>query len=89
MPKLTDCLIDITCRVLRIEGTQVTRTARFAEDLGADSIDCVELMMALEDAFGIEFADDDVSELTTIDAVADYLRHRAAHKQAVRSLLAA
>lgn len=89
MPKLTACLIDITRNTLEIEGTDVTRDARFAEDLGADSLDCVELMMALEEEFEIEFPDEAMSDLTTIGAVADYLRIRAADKPAVMSLTAA
>lgn len=85
---LTTRLIDITSETLGIERTFVSRTSRFVEDLGADSVDCVELMMVLEDAFEIEVADADVLDLTTVDAVATYLRIRASNKPTVRSLLA-
>ncbi len=89
MPRLTTFLIDITRDTLSIEEKRVTETARFAEDLGADSLDCVELMMALEDRLGIEFSDDELPALTSVKAVADYLKSRAWDRPAVRSLLAA
>lgn len=75
MPELTARLIDITCETLEIDRDRVSASARFAEDLGADSMDCVELMIAIENAFGIEFADDDVPELMTIADVAHHIRH--------------
>lgn len=78
MPELTARLIDITCETLQIDRRAVTATARFAEDLGADSMECVELMIAIEDAFGIEFSDEDVPGLTTIAEVACYIRQAAA-----------
>ncbi len=75
MPELTARLIDITCDTLEIDRDRVSASARFAEDLGADSMDCVELMIAIEDAFGLEFADDEVPELKTIADVARHIRH--------------
>ncbi len=89
MAKLTECLIEITRKTLGVLGDGVTRSTRFVEDLGADSIDCVELMMAMEERFEIEFADDELSVLTTIAAVENFLQRCAADKPVVRSLMAA
>ncbi|WP_369681855.1 acyl carrier protein [Alicyclobacillus macrosporangiidus] len=47
--------------------------ARFAEDLGADSLDITELVVAFEDEFGVEIPDEDLAGLTTIRAVVDYI----------------
>ena len=66
--------------IAEILGKDVSKTglsASFAEDLGADSLDCVEIVMALEEKFGIEIADADVASLKTIgDAVAYVDRRR-------------
>lgn len=77
MPDLVSRLIDITRRTLDVENKPITVATNFVEDLGADSLDCVDLMMAVEDAFDVEFADDELSGLTTVGAVADYLRKQA------------
>jgi acyl carrier protein len=73
--------------VLDIPGDHIGCAARFVDDLGADSFDCVELMMTLEAAFEIEIADDEWSRLTTISAVEDYLLQHAAKNPAVKTLL--
>ncbi len=87
MPELTSRLIDITRRTLDVEGERITGATRFVEDLGLDSIDCVELMIAIEDAFGIEFPDEDLPELTTISAVGNYISRVVVPVGAARSLL--
>ena len=74
MSQLATRLIDITCTTLEIDLDRVSASSRFVEDLGADSLDCVELMIAIEDAFGIEFPDEDLPDLVTITDVADYIR---------------
>jgi acyl carrier protein len=73
MSEPTTRLIDITCTTLEIDSNCVSASSRFVEDLGADSLDCVELMIAIEDAYGIEFPDEDLSDLVTIAEVTDYL----------------
>ena len=75
MPELTTRLIDITCSTLEIDSNCVSASSRFVEDLGADSLDCVELMMAIEDAFWIEIPDEDLDGLASITDVADYIRN--------------
>ena len=75
MPEFTARLIDITCKTLEIDQDGVSASSHFVEDLGADSIDCVELMMAIEEAFWIEFPDEELADLVTIADVADYIRN--------------
>uniref|UniRef100_A0A7V4A0L0 Acyl carrier protein n=1 Tax=Thermus tengchongensis TaxID=1214928 RepID=A0A7V4A0L0_9DEIN len=56
---------------LSVEPEKVTLEARFIEDLGADSLDTVELIMGLEDEFGLEISDEDAEKIRTVkDAVA-------------------
>ena len=58
--------------VLGVEESAVTEDARFKDDLDADSLDLVELVMALEDEFGIEIPDEDAEKITTVQNAIDY-----------------
>ena len=58
---------------LGVEPNQVTMDARFREDLQADSLDLVELIMEFEEQFGGEISDEDAQKLTTVRQVVDYL----------------
>jgi acyl carrier protein len=62
---------DIIINELGVEAEKVTPEAKFVEDLGADSLDTVELVMAFEEEFGIEIPDEDAEKLQTVgDAIA-------------------
>jgi len=63
---------------LDIPHEQVTATSRFIEDLGADSLDVVELVMTLEEEFDIDIPDDDAQELITVGAAVQYIEKNAA-----------
>jgi len=61
---------------LGVKEEQVTNEASFVEDLGADSLDTVELVMALEEEFELEIPDEDAEKITTVQQAVDYI---AAH----------
>ncbi len=61
---------------LSIGEDQVTESASFIEDLGADSLDTVELVMALEDEFKLDIPDEDAEKLTTVGKALDYILSR-------------
>jgi acyl carrier protein len=71
---LEDKVRDIIVEQLGVNAEQVTREASFIEDLGADSLDTVELVMAFEEEFGAEIPDEDAEKLTNVGAVIDYLK---------------
>jgi acyl carrier protein len=59
---------------LGVNPEQITPAASFIEDLGADSLDTVELVMAFEEEFGMEISDEDAEKLTNVSAVVEYLK---------------
>jgi acyl carrier protein len=64
---------EIVADKLSIGEDQVTEEASFIDDLGADSLDTVELVMALEDEFDMDIADEDAEKLTTVGKAIDYV----------------
>lgn len=58
---------------LGVEESQVTEEASFTEDLNADSLDLVELIMSLEEQFGMQISDEDAEKLTTVGEAVDYI----------------
>ena len=62
---------------LSISEDQITEEASFIDDLGADSLDTVELVMALEDEFDMDIPDEEAEKLTTVGAAMDYVLERA------------
>nr|AXK15415.1 acyl carrier protein [Candidatus Hamiltonella sp.]AXK15427.1 acyl carrier protein [Candidatus Hamiltonella sp.]AXK15439.1 acyl carrier protein [Candidatus Hamiltonella sp.] len=58
---------------LGVKREQVTNSASFVDDLGADSLDTVELVMALEEEFKTEIPDEDAEKITTVQATIDYI----------------
>ncbi|MCX5776774.1 MAG: acyl carrier protein [Candidatus Firestonebacteria bacterium] len=61
---------------LGVEEAQVTATASFVDDLGADSLDTVELVMAFEEEFGIEIPDTDAEKIKAVSNVVEYLKEK-------------
>ena len=68
-----DKVKSIIVEQLGVNADQVTREAKVVEDLGADSLDAVELVMAVEEEFGVEVPDDQAENLTTVGAIIDYV----------------
>ncbi|MBL4585311.1 MAG: acyl carrier protein [Pseudomonadales bacterium] len=64
----------IVCEQLGVKEEEVVGTASFVEDLGADSLDTVELVMALEDEFETEIPDDDAEKITSVQEAIDYVQ---------------
>lgn len=67
----------VAAKELKIEDpARIQLNSRFKEDLGVDSLSSIELMMGLEDEFGLEIANGDVEELLTIEDVVNYLENK-------------
>ncbi len=63
---------------LSVEADKITPEANFANDLGADSLDTVELVMALEEEFDIEIPDEAAEKITTVQEAVDYINEKVA-----------
>ena len=65
---------------LGVKPEEVTDQAKFVDDLGADSLDTVELVMALEEEYGVEIPDEDAEKLTTVGEAIKYIEEKLASK---------
>jgi len=77
MSEVTQRVKDIIIEQLGVNVDEVTEGASFIDDLGADSLDTVELVMALEEGFEIEVPDEDAEKLTTVGAAVKYIEEHA------------
>ena len=68
-----DKVKQIIVEQLGVDESEVTPTASFIDDLGADSLDTVELVMALEEGFGMEIHDEDAEKITTVKDAINYI----------------
>ena len=66
----------ITAEQLGVKIEEVTESAKFIDDLGADSLDTVELVMALEEEFGIEVPDEDAEKMATVGDAIKYIEEK-------------
>ncbi len=73
-------VIEIIAEKLNLSKDQVKPEASFVDDLGADSLDLVELVMAMEEAFGMEVPDEDAEKLRTVKDVIEYVKQRLGEK---------
>lgn len=73
---LEDKVKDIIVEQLGVNADQVKPEASFIDDLGADSLDTVELVMAFEEEFGADIPDEDAEKLTTVGAVIEYMKSK-------------
>lgn len=67
----------IIAEQLGVEEDEVTTEAAFVEDLGADSLDTVELVMALEEEFSIEIPDEDAEKILTVGKALEYIKEKS------------
>jgi len=68
----------IVVEQLSVDADKITPQSNFANDLGADSLDTVELVMALEEDFDIEIPDEAAEKITTVQEAVDYINHKVA-----------
>ncbi|OUR85855.1 acyl carrier protein [Marinomonas sp. 42_23_T18] len=73
MSSIEDRVKKIVCEQLGVKEEEVVSTASFVDDLGADSLDTVELVMALEEEFDTEIPDEEAEKITTVQAANDYI----------------
>ena len=78
MSDIADRVKSIVVEHLGVEGDKVVEGASFIDDLGADSLDTVELVMAFEEEFGCEIPDDAAEKILTVKDAVDFLRENAA-----------
>jgi|TARA_B100000282_G_scaffold16829_1_gene11624 acyl carrier protein len=73
MSEVLDKVVEIVCNQLEISKEGVTPDSSLVEDLGADSLDTVELVMAFEEEFGLEIPDDEAENITTIKSAVEWI----------------
>ena len=78
MSETSDRVKKIVVEHLGVEAEKVTEDASFIDDLGADSLDIVELVMAFEEEFGIEIPDEDAEKLQTVGDAVNYIQQHQA-----------
>jgi len=74
MATIEERVKSIVAEQLGVEKDKITNEASFVDDLGADSLDTVELVMALEEEFGTEIPDEDAEKITTISQAIEYIK---------------
>jgi acyl carrier protein len=76
MASIEEKVVDIVVDKLGVERAEVTPEAVFVDDLGADSLDLVELIMAMEEEFGFEIADEEAEKMRTVQDVINFIQAR-------------
>ncbi len=77
MADVAERIKEIIKEQLMVEAEEVVETASFVDDLGADSLDTVEMIMEIEDEFGIEIPDDDAEKIATVGDAIEYVKKKA------------
>jgi acyl carrier protein len=80
VPSVEERVIEIVCENLGVNKEQVTRSTSFIEDVGADSLDIVELVMELEEEFEITIPDEQAEKIKTVGEAIDYIERELAKK---------
>jgi acyl carrier protein len=81
MSSVAEKVKTIIAEQLSVDEEEVTNDASFVDDLGADSLDVVELVMAFEEEFGIEIPDDDAEKITKVKDAIEYIEAHAKAKK--------
>ena len=77
MSEVLEKVVEIVCNKLTVSKEDVTPESSFVEDLGADSLDTVELVMSFEEEFGLEIPDDEAENITTIKSAVDWIQNNS------------
>jgi acyl carrier protein len=77
VPSVEEKVNQIVIEQLGVEPSEVTPDASFVDDLGADSLDRVELVMAFEESFGLEIPDEDAEKIVTVQDAVEYIQRYA------------
>ena len=80
--EIRDKILDMVAERMNKPADMITMDKHFINDLGADSLEVIELSMALEDEFGIKIPDDDAEKVQTVGAAIDYVTNAVAQKAA-------
>jgi acyl carrier protein len=80
VPSVEERVIEIVCENLGVNKEQVTRNTSFIEDVGADSLDIVELVMELEEEFDIQIPDEQAEKIKTVGEAIDYIERELGKK---------
>lgn len=67
---------EIITEQLNLDGVEITEASSFKDDLGADSLDLFELVMAFEEEYNIEIPSEDLEQITTVGAVIEYMKNK-------------
>jgi acyl carrier protein len=79
-PEIVEKVKQIIAEQLGVDENDISPSSSFVEDLGADSLDTVELVMALEESFSIEIPDEDAESIRTVNDAMDYIEKHAKKK---------
>ena len=74
--EMLERVIEIIKEQLNYEGSDITEETSFKDDLGADSLDLFELVMAFEEEYGVEIPSEDLEQITTVGAVIEYMKRK-------------
>ena len=75
MSEVLDKVVDIVCNQLTVNKEDLTAESSFVEDLGADSLDTVELVMAFEEEFAAEIPEEEAEKITTVQSAVDWIQN--------------
>jgi acyl carrier protein len=82
MADIEERLKKIIAEQLMVDEEEITPEASFVDSLGADSLDTVEMIMEIEDEFGIEIPDEDAEKLVTVGEAIEYVKRKVEEKEA-------
>lgn len=74
--KMLERVIEIIQEQLNLDGVEITEDSSFKDDLGADSLDLFELVMAFEEEYGVEIPSEDLEQITTVGSIIKYMQDK-------------